>query len=298
VQPPQIVLFGMNGQVGHELRRSLAPLGSVAAFNRYQADFTEPDSVLRTLDLIKPRIVVIAAAYTAVDKAVGEPELCEQINSYTPCRISRWAYKNNATVIYYSSDYIFDGAKPHSEAYCEDDAPNPQSVYGSSKLAGEQAVRASGAQYLILRTSWVLGAHGANFAKTMLRLAQERDRLRVVADQWGAPTSASLIADVTAHMLRVHLSGKSDIGTYHLAAAGETNWCDYARFVLARATQSGMSLRAASDAVEAITTAEYPTAAKRPFNSRLSTAKLRSTFGVCLPHWQDGVQNVVDLMIP
>jgi dTDP-4-dehydrorhamnose reductase len=268
----------------------------VHALSRAHADFADSDAVVRVLDEVRPQVVVIAAAYTAVDKAESEADLCEQINAITPKCISIWSYENDALIVYYSTDYVFDGAKTISEAYLEDDRANPQGAYGRSKLAGEKAVRASGAEHLILRTSWVLGTHGSNFAKTILRLARERDSLRVVADQWGAPTSAALIADVTAHMLRARLIGQGESGTYHLTADGQTNWCDYARFLLARAAERGMSMRMKPDAIEAIATKDYPTPAKRPANSRLSTAKLRSAFGLHLSPWQDGVTRVVDML--
>jgi dTDP-4-dehydrorhamnose reductase len=294
---PKIALFGVSGQVGYELHRALAPVGLVNVLSRAQANFADSDAVVRVLDEVRPQVVVIAAAYTAVDKAESEAGLCEQINAITPERIGRWSFDKKALIVYYSTDYVFDGDKPQSEAYSEDDPAKPQGTYGRSKLAGEQAVRASGAEHLILRTSWVLGAHGSNFAKTMLRLARERDSLRVVADQWGAPTSAALIADVTAHMLRARLTGQGEGGIYHLTADGQTNWCDYAHFVLARAAERGMRLRVQPDAIEAIATKDYPTPAKRPANSRLSTAKLRDTFGLHLPPWQDGVARVVDTLL-
>lgn len=297
MQLPKIALFGVSGQVGYELQRALAPVGLVNVLSRAQANFADSDAVVRVLDEVRPLVVVIAAAYTAVDKAESEAGLCEQINAITPECIGRWSSDNKALIVYYSTDYVFDGDKPQSEAYSEDDPANPQGAYGRSKLAGEQAVRASGAEHLILRTSWVLGAHGSNFAKTMMRLAHERDSLRVVADQWGAPTSAALIADVTAHMLRARLTGQGEDGIYHLTADGQTNWCDYAHFVLARAAERGMRLRVQPDAIEAIATKDYPTPAKRPANSRLSTAKLRNTFGLHLPPWQDGVARVVDTLL-
>jgi dTDP-4-dehydrorhamnose reductase len=268
----------------------------VHALGRAHADFADSDAVVRVLDEVRPQVVVIAAAYTAVDKAESEAELCEQINATTPGHIGVWSYENDALIVYYSTDYVFDGDQTISEAYLEDDRVNPQGAYGRSKLAGEKVVRASGAEHLILRTSWVLGTHGSNFAKTILRLARERDSLRVVADQWGAPTSAALIADVTAHMLRARLVGQGESGTYHLAADGQTNWCDYARFLLARAAERGMRLRMKPDAIEAIATKDYPTPAKRPANSRLSTAKLRSAFGLHLSPWQEGVTRVVDML--
>jgi dTDP-4-dehydrorhamnose reductase len=291
--PVTIALFGANGQLGFELHRALAPLGPVHALTRKQADLADAHQALRVLDVLKPGVVVNAAAYTAVDKAEREAALCHAINAHTQQRLSQWAEGNNARIVYYSTDYVFDGVKPAADRYREDDAPNPQSVYGQSKLAGERLTQASGAAHLIFRTSWVVGVHGGNFAKTMLRLARERDALKVVADQWGAPTTAALIADVTAHVLRARLDGRGADGVYHLAADGVTNWCEYARFVIANALEAGMKLRITPDDVEAITASQYPTPAKRPANSRLCTDKLRQTFDLHLPDWRIGVAQVV-----
>ncbi|MBU6438172.1 MAG: dTDP-4-dehydrorhamnose reductase, partial [Betaproteobacteria bacterium] len=283
MSPIAVVLFGANGQLGFELQRALAPLGTVHAVTRAQADLRDAQAGLQLLERLQPQVVVNAAAYTAVDKAEAEPELAQQINAVTPGRYAQWCAENHRAMVHYSSDYVFDGAKTRAESYAEGDVPAPQGAYGRSKLAGEQAVMQSGCEHLVLRTSWVVGAHGGNFAKTMLRLARERDTLRVVADQWGAPTSAALIADVTAHLLRAHLRGEGAGGLYHLAAAGVTNWCEYARFVIANARDMGLATRATPDSVQAITTADYPTPARRPHNSRLDCSRLQSTFGLQLP---------------
>jgi dTDP-4-dehydrorhamnose reductase len=294
--PLRIALFGADGQVGHELQRTLAPLGEVHAFTRTDANFADPKAVVGVLDELKPRVVLIAAAYTAVDQAEREPGLCLQINANTPKCICTWAESNRAVIVYYSSDYIFDGDLPLHLAYQEGDTPNPQSVYGRSKLVGECAVRESGAQHLILRTSWVFGTHGDNFVKTILRLAFERDSLQVVADQWGTPTPAALVAGVTVQLLRALINGYPTTGTYHLTAVGQTNWFGYARYVIQCAVESGMAIRATPDAVRPIATADYPTAATRPRNSQLNTAmlqKVMSDLGLQLPRWQDGVAQVV-----
>jgi dTDP-4-dehydrorhamnose reductase len=294
--PLRIALFGADGQVGHELRRALTPLGEVHALNRADADFADPNAPVRVLDELRPQVVVIAAAYTAVDQAEREPDLCMQINANTPKCICDWASLNSSEIVYYSSDYIFDGDLPLRLAYLEGDTPNPQSAYGRSKLAGERAVLESGAQHLILRTSWVFGTHGGNFVKTILRLALERECLQVVADEWGAPTPAALVADVTAQLLRARIAGYPATGTYHLTAAGQTNWFGYARYLLECAIENGMVLSVTPDAVQTITAAECPTTAKRPRNSQLDTAKLRklvNDLGLQLPHWQDGVAQVV-----
>lgn len=284
----KILLFGANGQVGWELQRSLSCLGELVALDQEQADFSRPEGLGSVLDRYRPEVIVNAAAHTAVDRAESEPELVQAINAGSVAVLAGWAKAQEAWLVHYSTDYVFDGAK--EGAYLEDDPTGPLSVYGRTKLAGEQAIRASGCNHLLLRTSWVYAVHGNNFAKTMLRLAASRESLAVVADQWGAPTSAELLADVTALCLyRLRREGADAerlSGTYHLVASGETNWCDYARFVIGEAARIGAALRMGPESVKAIASADYPTVARRPLNSRLSTAKLGRTFGLTLPDWR------------
>lgn len=293
-----VLLFGANGQVGNELRRTLRALGTVVALDIPEVDFSRPESLRDVMRAHRPRIIVNAAAYTAVDKAESESELAFTINAGAPGVLAEEAEALDACLVHYSTDYVFDGRK--QLPYVEVDAPNPLSVYGRSKLEGERAVEAC-KKYLIFRTSWVIGTHGHNFVKTMLRLAGERDTLRVVADQIGAPTSAALLAAVTAKTLSQtaeRLPGDSRWGLYHLAAAGETSWHDLARHVIARAGAMGLQLKTKPEAVAPISSAEYPTPATRPANSRLDTFKLRSAFGLTLSDWTVGVNDVVDRLIP
>lgn len=290
----KILLTGKNGQVGFELGRALAPLGEIRAVDQEDGDFTKEASIRELVRRVQPDVVVNAAAYTAVDRAESDPEAAHAVNAMAPQVIGEEADKLGALVIHYSTDYVFDGSK--SGFYTEDDETRPLNVYGQSKRAGELALQQATVRHLILRTSWVVGAHGANFAKTIIRLAAERDRLTVVADQWGAPTSAALLADCTAHLIREwQRKGKEPFpyGLYHVAAGGETNWCDYARFVVAEALAAGRSLTLSPDAIEAIPSSDYPTAAKRPANSRLDTSKFRHTFGLALPDWREGVRYVL-----
>jgi dTDP-4-dehydrorhamnose reductase len=291
------LLTGKDGQVGFELQRSLAPLGKIVAVDRDACDLADADALRALVRRIRPRVIVNPAAYTAVDKAESEAEQAQAINALAPGVLAEEADRLGALFVHYSTDYVFNGNK--SGAYVEADATDPQSVYGRSKRDGELAVLAATQRHLVLRTSWVVGAHGANFAKTMLRLAAERDSLSVVADQWGAPTSAALIADVTAHLIRrwQQDSDHYPYGIYHLVADGETNWCDYARFVLGEAVRSGKPLKVLPDAVKAIATAEYPTPARRPANSRLNTDRLRQTFGLELPDWQHGVRHILQQIL-
>lgn len=290
----RILLTGKNGQVGFELQRSLAVLGEVIAVDQTDCDLTDPVSLRRLVAGLEPQIIVNPAAYTAVDRAESERDLAHAVNAVAPGILGEEAHRLGALVIHYSTDYVFDGAK--SGWYSEDDSPHPQSTYGTTKLAGERALRESGADSLIFRTSWVFGAHGGNFAKTILRLAGERDELKVVADQWGAPTSAALLADVTAQVVaRYQREARSDFpfGLYHLVAGGECSWHDYARTVVSAALAAGKPLRTTPERILPIATADYPTAAKRPANSRMATAKLRETFGLVLPPWQIGLAHVL-----
>ncbi|MCE1162933.1 MAG: dTDP-4-dehydrorhamnose reductase [Thiomonas sp.] len=294
--PPRLLLLGADGQVGWELRRSLLPLGTVLPMTRAQADLSDLTGLKALLDRERPDVVVNAAAYTAVDKAETEPELAQRINADAPQGLADYAARTGAWLVHYSTDYVFDGTKP--APYTESDAPKPQSVYGRSKLAGEQAIAASGCRHLMLRTSWVFAARGGNFAKTMLRLAAERDSLRVVADQIGAPTSAELIADTTALMLHRLQSdaalAQRASGLYHLTAQGSTSWHGYAQFVIHQALERGLVLRCAPGAVQPTATADYPLPAPRPANSRLDCGKLQSTFGLTLPPWPIQVQRLID----
>lgn len=290
----KILLLGKNGQVGWELQRSLAVLGEVVALDRHVADglcgdLTDLAGLARTVRLVQPQIIVNAAAHTAVDKAENEPELAHTINALAPGVLAREAAALNATLVHYSTDYVFDGSG--TVPWKETDATAPLSVYGRTKLEGERAIVASGCQHLILRTSWVYGARGSNFAKTMLRLAAEREQLNVIDDQIGAPTGADLLADVTAHALRHPAPVPS--GVYHVAAAGETSWHGYARFILQQAQVAGWALKVGPQQVLAIPSSAYPTPAKRPHNSRLDTSRIRRTFGLNLPHWQDGVARML-----
>ena len=291
----KILLFGKSGQVGWELQRSLAPLGQVIALDYDSADglcgdFTNRAGLAGTVRRVAPDVIVNAAAYTAVDKAETEPELARRINALAPGVLADEAQELDAWLVHYSSDYVFDGSG--EKPWLETDATGPLSVYGKTKLDGELAV-ARCEKHLILRTSWVYAARGANFAKTMLRLAQERDQLKVISDQIGAPTGAELLADVTAHAVRTLQRRPQLAGVYHLAAGGETSWHTYARFVIEHARQAGRPIRVMPEAVEAIRTSAYPTPARRPLNSRLNTGKLQAAFGLVMPDWQVGVERML-----
>lgn len=296
---PRLLVTGSNGQVGFELRRSLAPLGEVIALDRGACDLTQPDTLRRLIREYRPDVIVNSAAYTAVDKAETDVESAFAVNGIAPGVLAEEVKALGSLLVHYSTDYVFDGTK--DGAYVETDAVNPQSVYGKSKLAGEQAIAASGATALVMRTCWVAGAHGGNFAKTMLKLGRERDSLRVIADQFGAPTTAALIADVTAQIIaRFWLSGDRVAfpgGLYHLAAAGETTWHRYATAVLRYAKARGVELKADPESIEAIPATAYPLPAPRPANSRMNTAKLTETFGVHLPDWQQGVHFLLDQLL-
>lgn len=289
----KILLLGKGGQVGWELQRSLAILGDVVALDHDDGgDFTKPDQLLARAQALTPQVIVNAAAHTAVDKAESEPDLARQINATTPALLAIEAKRLGALLVHYSTDYVFDGSG--SQARDEEAAIAPLSVYGSTKAEGEDAIRASGCQHLILRTSWVYAARGGNFAKTMLRLASEREQLKVIADQIGAPTGADLLADLTAHMLRATRVNPALSGTYHAVAGGETSWHDYARFVIEFARARGKEVKVAPDQILPVPTSDYPTPARRPLNSRLSTAKLQQRFGLRLPEWQHGVERMLN----
>ena len=298
----KIVLLGADGQVGWELRRALSPLGELVALTRTpgpdgsSCDLADPDATVTTLRALRPDVVVNAAAYTAVDRAESEVELASIVNGHSPGVIASTVAAWSGWMVHYSTDYVFDGSG--IQARTEDAATAPLSVYGRTKLAGEDAIRRSGCKHLVLRTSWVHAARGGNFARTMLRLARERDSLKVVADQIGAPTGADLLADVTAHAVRAALTTPSVEGTYHVCAAGETSWCDYAKHVIAWGHRAGLALRATPDSVSAVLTSDYPTPARRPHNSRLDTNKFRRAFHLTLPPWQAGVDRMLDEALP
>ena len=293
----KILLLGKNGQVGWELQRSLAPLGEVLALDRhstrYCGDLSKPKELAQTVLAYKPDIIVNAAAHTAVDRAESEPDLARCLNTDAPAALAKAAAQVGAWLVHYSTDYVFDGSGSHERL--EDEGTGPLSVYGQTKLDGEQAIAASGCKHFIFRTSWVYAARGGNFAKTMLRLAQERDKLTVINDQHGAPTGADLIADVTAHALR-HVQATQNAtlsGVYHSVASGETTWHGYASHVIEEAKRISPALGWKVAEVAPVPTSAFPTPATRPLNSRLSTAKLQQVFGLVLPPWQQGVDRML-----
>lgn len=283
----RILLLGKRGQVGWELQRALALLGELKMLDRTDGgDLTRPIEVAESIRAFMPDVVVNAAAYTSVDRAETEQELARTVNAAAVAAIARSCTAVGAWFVHYSTDYVFDGSG--QRPWLETDVPAPLNVYGRTKLEGESAIVESGCRYLLFRTSWVYAARGGNFPKTMLRLATERDELRVINDQFGAPTSAELIADVTAHCIRQAISDESLAGIYHLAASGCTTWHDYANWVLAAAA-SQRHQGGHRPILIPVPSSEFSTPARRPLNSRLDTHKLRSRFGLCLPHWQDGV---------
>ena len=295
---PRFFITGANGQLGFELQRALAPLGEVVACGRDACDLSNPDSIRAAVRASKADVIFSAGAYTAVDKAESEPDLARAVNASAPGILGEEAAKLGALVIHYSTDYVFDGLK--ASAYCETDATNPLSVYGKTKLEGENALAASGADHLIFRTSWVFGAHGENFIKTILRLASSRDELSIVANQFGAPTGATLLADTSTHIAARYLrDGRENFpfGLYHLAAGGETSWHGFAQHIVAGAAAANSPLQAKPDCILPIPAAEYPTPAVRPANSRLDTSKFRSAFSLHLPDWTHGVDHVLDVLL-
>jgi dTDP-4-dehydrorhamnose reductase len=294
----KILLLGKNGQVGWELQRSLAALGELVALDRSSSafdggcgDLGQPDGLRDTVLRLRPDVIVNAAAHTAVDKAESEPELARAINALAPGTLAQAAQTVGALLVHYSTDYVFDGSG--TAPWTERATTGPLSVYGQTKLEGEQLIEAACERHLILRTSWVYAARGGNFSKTMLRLAKERERLTVIDDQFGAPTGAELIADVTAHAIRQVLRQPRDAGIYHLAAAGETTWNGYARFVIDTARELQPELKLAVSEVAPVPTSAFPTPARRPLNSRLDTTHLCQTFGLTLPPWQHGVRRML-----
>jgi dTDP-4-dehydrorhamnose reductase len=293
----KILLLGKNGQVGWELQRSLSPLGEVLALDRHSTlhcgDLSQPEGLGQTVRNWRPDVIVNAAAHTAVDKAESEPDLARGLNATAPAALAQVAAEIGAWLVHYSTDYVFNGQG--DQPWQEGDTTGPLSVYGQTKLEGEQAIAASGCQYLVFRTSWVYAARGGNFAKTMLRLAGERERLTVIDDQHGAPTGADLIADVTAHAIRQVMAKPTPalMGIYHLVASGETSWHGYASHVIdqARALRSPQVLKVTE--IAPVPTTAFPTPAQRPLNSRLSTHKLQQSFGLVLPPWQQGVNRML-----
>ena len=292
----KILIFGKNGQVGWELQRSLAPLGEVIALDadsqEHCGDFSNMQGIIETVRNVAPDVIVNAAAHTAVDKAESEPDLARTINALAPTLLAQEAKRLNAWLIHYSTDYVFDGSG--ETPWKETDKTGPLNVYGSTKLEGEGFIHMSGCKYLIFRTSWVYGARGGNFAKTMLRLAGERDSLSIINDQIGAPTGADLLADITAHAIRTAQQKPEVSGLYHVAAAGETSWHGYAKFVIDYAQTADVSMWVTPEDVHPVPTSAFPTPAKRPLNSRLDTTKFKNTFSLHLPQWQDGVRRMLE----
>src|SRR5574343_351702 len=287
----KILLLGKDGQVGWELQRALAPLGILTALNRAECDLADASQLQAVLEQHEPEVIVNAAAYTAVDKAEEDRDNARCINVDAVAELALYARELGSLLVHYSPDYVFDGTKP--ESYVEDDITNPLSVYGGSKLAGENKIRDALCRHLVVRTSGVYAARGGNFAKTMLRLAQGREALNVIDDQVGAPTGAELIADVSAHALRGLLQRPELSGLYHLVAGGETSWHGYARHVIEWARANDRPVKVAADAVRPIPTSQYPTPATRPLNSRLDTRRLQQAFGLTLPHWRQGVDRML-----
>ncbi|ATJ82665.1 dTDP-4-dehydrorhamnose reductase [Halomonas beimenensis] len=292
----RILLLGKNGQVGWELQRALAPLGNIIALDRHGhngliGDVADLEGLRATLRVIKPQVIVNAAAYTAVDSAEEEHDLATTLNADAPRVLSEEAKVLNAFLVHYSTDYVFDGSG--NAPWKEVDLPSPLNHYGASKLAGERYIQDSGCRHLIFRTSWVYAARGHNFLATMSQLIRERDALQVVDDQFGAPTGAELIADVTALAMPKAYRDPLREGLYHLAASRTTTWCGYATFIAEYLQEQGIATQAKAERIEAVPTSAWPTPAARPLNSRLDTSKLERTFDLTMPHWQDGVARVL-----
>ena len=291
----KILLFGKNGQVGWELQRSLLPLGDLIALDRNSpelcGDLTNLKGIAETIQKFAPNIIINAAAYTNVDKAEEEQDLARTINTEAPGIMANEAKKLNAWFVHYSTDYVFDGNGNNLKKECDSTAP--LNVYGKTKRDGEKLISTSNCHHLIFRTSWVYGAYGNNFIRTMLRLGKERDSLKVVDDQIGAPTGAELLADITTHAVRTALQHPNVSGLYHLAANGYTSWHAYARLIFEQAQKLGFELKIQPDQLISIPSSEFPTLAKRPLNSRLNTQKLQTTFNINLPSWETPVRRTV-----
>jgi len=290
----KIIVTGKNGQVGHALVEALAPLCKLHAFDSSEFDLSNAQQIRERIQTIRPSIIINAAAYTAVDRAETDEVNAFAVNAYGPQIIGQEAAKIGAVVIHFSSDYVFDGKK--DAPYVESDKTNPLGMYGASKLQGEKLLLESCPQSIILRTSWVVSSHGANFAKTMLKLAAERESLNVVADQFGVPTPAKLLAQAAMTLVaKLEQDGQSEFpfGCYHFAPSGETNWCDYARFVIGESVKLGAALNLAPDNIRPIRTEEYPTPAKRPHNSRLDCSLFQKTFDFTFPSWESGIVEII-----
>jgi dTDP-4-dehydrorhamnose reductase len=292
----KILLTGKNGQVGFALHKKLGTLGDIIATDRKTLDLLKSDAIEAFIDEIKPDIIIHPAAYTAVDQAESEPDLAHQINAVAPQILAKKAAQLNIPLIHFSTDYVFDGLK--KGAYLEDDPTHPLSVYGVTKAHGELAVKQH-SKHIILRTSWIFGAHNHNFVKTVLRLISERDQLSMVTDQWGHPTSASTLSEVTFKIVDALFRNPNfkDYGTYHVANEGETNWYDYALFILSEAKAFGFPIKMDPYFIKPILTSDYSTPASRPLNSRLNTEKLKKTFMLELPHWESEVKKVLKEII-
>jgi dTDP-4-dehydrorhamnose reductase len=288
----KILLTGKNGQVGFELEKKLSALGEVIATGREELDLANPEAIKQFIDQIKPDIIINPAAYTAVDRAESEPETAYQINVIAPEVLAKKAVELNIPLIHFSTDYVFDGTK--KDAYLETDPTNPQSVYGKTKCEGEEKIRRH-PKHIILRTSWVFGSHGNNFLKTILKIIQDKELLNIVSDQRGSPTSVSMLADVTFKIVDAIFKDKNfnDYGTYHVTNDGETNWHDYASLIASELIKLNVKIKCGPNQIHPILTSEYPTAAKRPPNSRLNTDKIKKTFVLELPHWESEVKKVL-----
>lgn len=287
-----ILLLGKNGQVGQGLQQTLTPIGSVTALARADLDLERPEMIAARLEALRPDVIVNAAAYTQVDLAETNVEAAFAVNHRAVEALANYARDHDALLVHYSTDYVFDGKK--QTAYLENDEAHPLNVYGQSKRAGEIAIERSGCRYLLFRTSWVVSAEGTNFAKTMLRFAAERSSLRIVGDQFGAPTSVELIADVTAQAIAAHRQGKLSSGTYHLTSGGRTSWHGIARHVVGRAIELGFQSQVKVDDILPISTEEYPRPAARPRNSSLNCDALSSSLGLTMPDWTVHVDRVLD----
>jgi dTDP-4-dehydrorhamnose reductase len=293
----KILVTGKNGQVGHELMRSLAPLGKVVGVDVKECDLAQSAAINALLERVRPDIIVNPAAYTEVDKAESEPTIAHAVNVQAPKLLARYASRHHIPIIHFSTDYVFDGKK--EAPYNEDDEANPISVYGKTKWLGEEAVRKMAAKHIIIRTSWVFGSHGVNFLKTMLKLASQRDKLSVVSDQFGAPTSARLLADAVAQIVTElgEPGSYRKYGTYNIAAHGETSWHGYAQVVVEKAIKLGMDVKINPKDIKPISSKEYPMPAPRPANSRLDTTKVSTVFSVSLHQWQDEVEKVIQELV-